>query len=553
MPAKPIIFTIDDEEQVRNAVERDLARHYRKDYRVIKASSGAEALETIRRLKQRNDAIALFLVDQRMPEMSGTEFLAEARMEYPEARKVLLTAYADTEAAISAINTVDLDHYLMKPWTPAEENLYPVLDDLISDWEATATLPYDGIRVAGTLWSASSHTIKDFLARSQIPYQFLDIERDADAKSLVEQANESTHQLPVVFFPDGSVLIEPSLTEVAEKVGLQTQADEPFYDLIVVGAGPTGLAAAVYGASEGVHTLLVEKETPGGQAGTSSRIENYLGFPKGLSGADLARRATAQASRLGAEILSAQEVVSVGLRDSYRVVTLANGSELACRAVVIATGVSVQELDVPGAQAVTGAGIYYGAAITEAASYQGKHVFVVGGANSAGQGAIFLSQYADQVTMLVRSSLAKSMSQYLIEQIEGRDNIDVQLGTEIVEVHGKDRLEAITIRDRETGETRREAAAATFVFIGASPHTKMLGDLVELSSAGFILTGPDLFINGERPARWKLKRDPYLMETSVPGIFAAGDVRHGVIRRVASAVGQGSTTISFVHEYLKTV
>jgi thioredoxin reductase (NADPH) len=553
MPAKPIIFTIDDEEQVRNAVERDLARHYRRGYRIMKASSGAEALDTVRRLKQRNDAIALFLVDQRMPEMSGTEFLAEARKEYPEARKVLLTAYADTEAAISAINTVGLDHYLMKPWTPAEEHLYPVLDDLISDWEATATLPYDGIRVAGTLWSASSHSIKDFLARSQIPYQFLDIERDADAKSLVEQANESTHQLPVVFFPDGSVLIEPSLTEVAEKVGLQTQADEPFYDLIVVGAGPTGLAAAVYGASEGVHTLLVDKETPGGQAGTSSRIENYLGFPKGISGADLARRATAQASRLGAEILSAQEVVSVGLRDPYRVVTLANGSELACRAVVIASGVSVRELDVPGAKALTGAGIYYGAAITEAASYKGEHVFVVGGANSAGQGAIFLSQYADQVTMLVRSSLAKSMSQYLIEQIEGRDNIDVQLGTEIVEVHGKDRLEAITIRDRETGETRRESAAATFVFIGASPHTKMLGDLVELSSAGFILTGPDLFINGERPAGWKLKRDPYLMETSVPGIFAAGDVRDGVIRRVASAVGQGSTTISFVHEYLKTV
>ena len=553
MPAKPIIFTIDDEEQVRNAVERDLARHYRKDYRIMKASSGAEALDTLHRLRQRNDTIALFLVDQRMPEMSGTEFLAEALKEYPEARKVLLTAYADTEAAISAINTVGLDHYLIKPWTPAEENLYPVLDDLISDWEATATLPYDGIRVAGTLWSASSHSIKDFLARSQIPYQFLDIERDADAKSLVEQANESTHQLPVVFFPDGSVLIEPSLTEVAEKAGLQTQADEPFYDLIVVGAGPTGLAAAVYGASEGVHTLLVDKETPGGQAGTSSRIENYLGFPKGISGADLARRATAQASRLGAEILSAQEVVSVGLRDPYRVVTLANGSELACRAVVIATGVSVQQLDVPGANALTGAGVYYGAAITEAASYKGEHVFVVGGANSAGQGAIFLSQYADQVTMLVRSSLAKSMSQYLIEQIEGRDNIDVQLGTEIVEVHGKDRLEAITIRDRETGETRQESAAATFVFIGASPHTKMLGDLVELSSAGFILTGPDLYTNGKRPKSWKLKRDPYLMETSVPGIFAAGDVRDGVIRRVASAVGQGSTTISFVHEYLKTV
>jgi thioredoxin reductase (NADPH) len=551
--AKPIILTVDDEEQVRSAVERDLARHYRKDYRIVKASSGTEALETVHRLKQRSDAIALFLVDQRMPEMSGTEFLAEARKVYPDARKVLLTAYADTEAAISAINTVGLDHYLMKPWTPAEENLYPVLDDLISDWESTATLPYDGIRVAGTLWSASSHNIKDFLARSQIPYQFLDIERDADAKSLVEQANESTHQLPVVFFPDGSLLIEPSLTEVAEKAGLRTRAAEPFYDLIVVGAGPAGLAAAVYGASEGVHTLLIDKETPGGQAGTSSRIENYLGFPKGLSGADLARRATAQASRLGAEILSAQEVVSIGLRDPYRVVTLANGSELACRAVIIATGVSVRELAVPGIENVTGAGVYYGAALTEAASYKGKHVYVVGGANSAGQGAIFLSQYADQVSMLVRSSLAKSMSRYLIEQIERCANIDVQLGTEVIEVHGNNRLEAITIRDRETSETRRESTPATFMFIGASPHTKMLGDLVELSSAGFVLTGPDLFINGKRPAEWKLRRDPYLMETSVPGIFAAGDVRHGVIRRVASAVGQGSTAISFVHEYLKTV
>jgi len=553
MPAKPIIFTVDDEEGVRNAVERDLARHYRKSYRIMKASSGAEALDTVRRLKQRNDSIALFLVDQRMPEMSGTEFLREAREIYPEARKVLLTAYADTEAAIDAINAVGLDHYLMKPWTPAEENLYPILDDLLSDWEASATHPYDGIRVAGTLWSASSHSIKDFLARSQIPYQFLDIERDAAAKSLVEQTNETTHKLPVVFFPDGNVLVEPSLTEVAEKLGLQTQADNPFYDLIVVGAGPAGLAAAVYGASEGVHTLLIDKETPGGQAGTSSRIENYLGFPKGLSGADLARRATAQASRLGAEILSTQEVVSVGLRDTYRTVTLADGSELACRAMVIATGVSVRELDVPGAHALAGAGVYYGAAITEAASYKGKHVFVVGGANSAGQGAIFLSRYADQVTMLVRSSLAKSMSQYLIEQIEGRDNIDVRLGTEIVEVHGDDRLEAITIRDRESGDTLKETAAAIFVFIGASPHTKILGDMFQLCPDGFVRTGRDLFVDGERPASWKLDRDPFLMETNVPGVFAAGDVRFGVIRRVASAVGQGSAVVSFVHEYLKTV
>ena len=551
--AKPIILTIDDEASVRNAVERDLARQYRKDFRIIKASSGAEGLETVRKLKQRNEPVALFLVDQRMPEMTGTEFLADALTTYPEARKVLLTGYADTDAAISAINTVGLDHYLMKPWTPAEENLYPILDDLISDWQATATMPYDGIRVAGTLWSASSHNIKDFLARSQIPYQFLDIERDADARALVEQSNEATHKLPVIFFPNGTTLVDPTLTELAKKVGLHTEAAELFYDLIVVGAGPAGLAAAVYGASEGVHTLLVDQETPGGQAGTSSKIENYLGFPKGLSGADLARRATAQATRLGAEILSAQGVASISLRDPYRIVTLANGTELACRAIVIASGVSVRELDVPGIAAVTGAGVYYGAALSEAANYKGKHVYVVGGANSAGQGAIFLSRYAEQVTMLVRSSLAKSMSSYLIEQIEGRDNIDVQLGTEVVEVHGDDRLEAITISDQETGETRKEATPAMFAFIGALPHTKMLGDLVEMSNAGFILTGPDMFVDGKRPAAWKLKREPFLMETSVPGIFAAGDVRHGVVRRVASAVGQGSTAISFVHEYLKTV
>lgn len=550
---KPIILTVDDEAQVRNAVERDLARHYRKDFRVLKASSGAEGLETIHRLKQRNEVVALFLVDQRMPEMSGTEFLAEARKEYPEARKVLLTAYADTEAAIAAINTVGLDQYLMKPWTPAEEHLYPVLDDLISDWQATATVPYDGIRVAGALWSASSHSIKDFLARSQIPYRFFDIERDADVRSMVEQANAGTHQLPVVFFPDGETLVDPGITELAEKAGLRTEAANPFYDLIVVGAGPAGLGAAVYGASEGVHTLLIDKETPGGQAGTSSRIENYLGFPKGLSGADLARRATAQASRLGAEILSAQEVVSVDRRDPYRIVKLANGSELACHAVVIATGVSIRELEVRGIEGVTGAGVYYGAALTEAANYRGQHVYVVGGANSAGQGAMFLSQHAGQVTMLVRSSLAKSMSAYLIEQIEGQDNIDVQLGWEVVEVHGQNQLEAISIRDHETREIRQESTPAVFVFIGAKPHTEILQNRVALSPQGFVLTGPDLWVDGARPADWQLKRDPYLMETNIPGVFAAGDVRNGVIRRVASAVGQGSAVVSFVHEYLKTV
>ena len=551
--AKPIILTIDDEEPVRNAVERDLRQRYSKDFRILKASSGAEALETVRQLKQRNDSIALFLADQRMPEMSGTEFLAAARDAYPEARKVLLTAYADTEAAISAINRVGLDHYLMKPWTPPEENLYPILDDLIEDWRASATAPYAGIRVAGTLWSAGSHTIKDFLARAQIPYQFLDIERDADARTLVEQVDEAQYRLPVVFFPDGSVLVEPGLTELAEKIGHQIRATQPFYDLIVVGAGPAGLAAALYGASEGVKTLLIDKETPGGQAGTSARIENYLGFPKGLSGADLARRATAQAARLGAEILSTQEVVRIDLRDLYRVVTLADGSELVCRALVLATGVSVRELDVPGASALTGAGVYYGAARTEAANYRGEHVYVVGGSNSAGQGAVFLSRYADRVTMVVRGDLVKSMSRYLIDQIEKHENIDVRVGCEVVETHGTDRLESITIRHRETEETSREETPALFVFIGAKPHTRMLGDLVALSPDGFVLTGPDLLVDGKRPPRWSLKRDPFLMETNVPGIFAAGDVRYGVIRRVASAVGQGSAVVSFVHEYLKTV
>jgi thioredoxin reductase (NADPH) len=535
--ATPTILIIDDEPQVCNAIERDLRRHYRRDYRMIKAYSGPEALETVQQLKQRNAPVALFLSDQRMPGMGGVEFLAEAMKLYPEARRVLLTAYADTEAAISAINTVGLDHYLVKPWSPPEQNLYPILDDLLSDWLATAQIPYDGIRVAGTLWSASSHAIKDFLARSQIPYQWLDIEQDAEARELVATVNQEQHRLPVVFFPDGQTLINPDITMVAEKAGLRTQATQPFYDLIIVGAGPAGLAAAVYGASEGLRTLLIDKETTGGQAGTSSRIENYLGFPKGLSGADLARRATAQAQRLGAEILTAQEVTRVRAKDHYRLVTLADGTELSCHALIIATGVSVRRLDVPGIEAVTGAGVYYGAAMTEAAFYRGEHVYM---------------------------ALSTTMSQYLIDQINSTKNIEVLMRTEVVEVHGQDRLEAITIRNNETGETCTKPTPAMFVFIGAMPHTDLVAGVVELSEAGFILTGPDLireFIltgpdlirDGRSPKNWRLKRDPYLMETSVPGIFAAGDVRHGVVRRVASAVGLGSTAVSFVHQYLKTV
>jgi thioredoxin reductase (NADPH) len=551
---KPIILTVDDESQVLNAIERDLRQHYRSDYRIIKANSGAEALETVQQLKARNAPIGLFLADQRMPNMSGTEFLVEAMKLYPEARKVLLTAYADTEAAIASINTIGLDYYLMKPWHPPEQNLYPILDDLLGDWLATAQIPFDGIRVAGTLWSARSHTIKDFLARSQIPYQWLDIEQNAEARALVEAINDEQRRLPVVFFPDGSTLIDPTITTLAEKVGLRTQAAQPFYDLIIVGAGPAGLAAAVYGASEGLRTLLIDKETTGGQAGTSSRIENYLGFPKGLSGADLARRATAQATRLGAEILTAQEVIRVRADGPYRCVTLANGTELSCHALIIATGASLHLLDIPGIAPITGAGVYYGAALTEAVHYKGKQMFVVGGANSAGQGAMFFARYASKVTMLVRgSALEKGMSQYLVDQINSTENIEVRLRTNITEVIGTDRLEALVIKNDDTGETETVPAAALFIFIGARPHSDFVADVVERNSAGFILTGPDLVSNGHRPKKWQLKRDPFLLETSVPGIFAVGDVRQSAVRRVASAVGQGSTAVSFVHQYLKTV
>ena len=552
--ANPIILTVDDEIEVSHAIERDLRQHYHNDYRITTANSGSQAIEIVQQLKQRNDQIALFLVDQRMPGMEGTEFLAEAMKLYPDARKVLLTAYADTQAAITAINTIELDYYIMKPWSPPEENLFPILDDLLSDWLATAQIPFDGIRVAGTLWSASSHKIKDFLARSQVPYQWLDIEKDSEAMALVEATNKEQHRLPVIFFPDGRKLIDPDITTLAEYIGLQTQATQPFYDLIIIGAGPAGLGGAVYGASEGLRTLLIDKETTGGQAGTSSRIENYLGFPKGLSGADLARRATAQATRLGAEILTTQEVTQVRVSDQYRFVTLADGTELSCHAIIIATGVSLRTLDVPGAEAVTGAGVYYGAAFTEAAYYKGDHMFVVGGANSAGQGAMFFSRYASKVTILVRgSALKKSMSQYLVDQINDTENIEVRLQTSVAEVIGTKQLEALVLKNNDTGKIETIPARVLFSFIGAKPHTDFLANVVERNEAGFILTGQDLIRNGRRPKHWHLKRDPFLLETSVPGIFAAGDVRQGAVRRVASAVGQGSNAVSFVHQYLKTI
>lgn len=552
--AKTIVMTVDDEPQVLNAVERDLRQHFQSEYRVIKAGSGAEALETVHQLKRRNDIVALFLVDQKMPNMTGTEFLEGARKVYPEAKKVLLTAYADTEAAIASINSIGLDHYLMKPWDPPEQNLYPVLDDLLSDWHANAVVPYDGIRVAGTLWSASSHHVKDFLARNQVPYQWLDIENNSEAMAMVEAAQESTHQLPVVFFPDGSTLINPDTKALADKAGLTTEASRPFYDLIIIGGGPAGLAASVYGASEGLSTVMFEKAGIGGQAGMSARIENYLGFPKGLSGADLARRATTQAKRLGAELVSAREVVELRVEDPYRFIKMANGDELSCHALMLATGVDVRELNVPGAEEITGAGLFYSAAVTEAANYKEKRVFVVGGANSAGQGAVFLSEYASQVTMLVRgSSLEVSMSQYLIDQIANCKNIDLMLGTEILEVQGDNTLNSVLVMNKDTEETEEVEGAAMFVFIGAVPRSNLVDGLVERDRAGFVLTGPDLIENGDRPKGWRLKRDPYIFETSVPGIFAVGDVRHGSVKRVAAAIGEGSACLQSIHRYLSTV
>jgi len=552
--AKPVILTVDDEPEVLGAIDRDLRQHYRSDYRILKAGSGREALEAARQLKQRATPVALFIVDQRMPEMTGTELLREVRRLYPESRRVLLTAYADTEAAIAAINEVALNHYLLKPWHPPDQRLYPVLDDLLSDWAAQARLPYDGIRVAGARWSPQSYAVKDFLSRNQVPYQWIDIEQDPPTRELVEPlAGDLTH-LPVVLFPDGSHLVAPTNRDLAEKVGMQTRAALPFYDLVIVGAGPAGLAAAVYGASEGLRTLLIEHNAPGGQAGTSSQIENYLGFPAGVSGADLARRAATQARRFGAEILGAQEVVGLRRGDPYRVVRLADGTDVSCYAVVLATGVAVRMLELPGLEPLFGIGVYYGAAMTEAATYRDQDVCIVGGGNAAGQGALFFSRYARRVTLLVRAnSLAQSMSQYLVDRIKATPNLEVLTRVEVAAVRGQTRLERVVVRHLESGGERELEAAALFIFIGAAPRTEMVAGLVERDDKSFILTGPDLPRADRRPRGWTLDRDPFLYETSVPGIFAVGDVRAGSGKRVAAAVGEGSGVVGMIHRYLETV
>lgn len=555
--AKPAILTVDDDAEVLRAVERDLRRKYGADYRVLRADSGQAALEAVRELKVRNNPVALFLVDQRMPGMSGVEFLKQAITLYPDAKRVLLTAYADTDAAIKAINDAGVDHYLLKPWDPPEENLYPVLDDLLDDWRADYHPPFEGIRVLGNRWSPASHNIKDFLARNHVPYQWLDIEAadsDAEVRRLVESLDEEEkHHLPLVIFSDGARNPEPTASDVAERGGLQSRATEEFYDLAIVGGGPAGLAAAVYGASEGLRTVMVEREAPGGQAGMSSRIENYLGFPSGLSGADLARRAVVQAKRFGVEILSA-EATGMRAEGPYRFLKLAGGSEISCHALLIATGVQWRKLDVPGVERVTGSGVYYGAAMTEAISCKDEDVYVVGGANSAGQAVMYFSRYARRVVMLVRGdSLAKSMSQYLIDQIKQTPNIQVELNSSVMEVHGEDHLKEISIYCTQSNETNRVPANCFFILIGAMPHTDWLDGAVARDERGFIMTGPDLMREGKRPRGWTLERDPGLLETNVPGVFAVGDVRKGSVKRVASSVGEGSVAISFVHQYLSKV
>ncbi|HEY7441260.1 MAG TPA: FAD-dependent oxidoreductase [Vicinamibacterales bacterium] len=551
--AKPVILAVDDDREVLGAIERDLRQHYRSGYRILKAQSGREALEAVRQLKIRGAAIALFLVDQRMPEMTGTELLLELRKLYPDARKVLLTAYADTEVAIKSINDVGLDYYLMKPWDPPDQRLYPVLDDLLSDWTAHVRLPFEGVRVAGGRWSRESYRVKEFLSRNHVPYQWIDIDNDQSMRELVSSLSNSLTRLPVVFFPDGGHLIAPSNVELADKVGLATTAHLPFYDLVIIGGGPAGLANAVYGASEGLKTLLIEQSAPGGQAGMSSRIENYLGFPSGISGAELARRATDQARRFGVEMLTAREVVGLRRADPFRIVQMANGTEVSCHAVLIATGMSVRTLEAPGVEPLVGAGIYYGAATTEAATYRGQDVCVVGGANSAGQGALFFTRYARRVVMIVRGKdLSAAMSQYLIDRINATPSIEVMTRTEVAGARGADHLEQVIVRNVDTSEERALDIAAMFIFIGSAPRSEVAAGLLALDEKGFILTGPDLLRNGVRTG-WNLERDPFLFETSMPGVFAAGDVRAGSNRRVAAAVGEGSAAIYTIHQYLETV
>lgn len=547
---KPAIVTVDDDPAVSQAITRDLRRQYGSEYQIIPATSGAEALDLLTKLALRQRPVALIASDQRMPTMTGVEMLEQARTHAPDAKTVLVTAYADTDVAIRAINEIGLDYYLLKPWDPPSERLYPVVDDLLADWQAGQTPAVASLRLIGHRWSDRTHEIKTFLARNYVHYEWLDIERDDEAGRLCELAEATSADLPLVLVTDGDELRSPTTLELATALGLATSAQQPIYDLCIVGAGPAGLAASVYGASEGLETVIVEREAPGGQAGQSAAIENYLGFPKGLSGADLTRRAVTQARRFGAEMVLARDVVGLDVRGPVRAVKFDDGSEIEARAVLVATGVSYRLLDAAGVGDLAGRGVYYGATASEAHSCEGDDVYVVGAANSAGQAVLNLARYAKRVVMLVRSdSLEKSMSRYLVERIQATENVEVRLESEVVGGRGDDHLEGLTIRDRGSGAEEDVTTNWLFVFIGAQPRTDWLGDAVQRDPKGFVVTGPEVAGSGS----WPLARPPFALETSVPGVFAAGDVRLDSMKRVASAVGEGAMSVYLAHRYLATI
>lgn len=552
---KPIILSVDDDPQVLRSLKRDLRSQYKTDYRIISTDSAKEALEATEELKKKGEVIALFLSDQRMPEMLGVAFLEKAKIFFPEAKRVLLTAYSDTDAAIKAINDVRLDYYLLKPWDPPEQKLFPILNELLEDWQLTYRPDYKGLSVVGYPYSPMSHNLKDWLAGNLFPYRWLDVGSEK-ADELLALHNLADAKPPIVIFEDGSHLANPGVTDVATKLGLSATATEELYDVVIIGAGPAGLAAAVYGGSEGLKTLVIEKRAPGGQAGTSSRIENYLGFPSGLSGAELTRRATAQTLRFGVEMVIPREVVDIEIKDNYKVLTLDDDSKVTAKAIILTTGVEYRYLQAEGAENFTGAGVYYGAAMTEANACKGRDIYVVGGGNSAGQGAVYLSKYARSVTILVRKpDLTSSMSSYLIDQINAIDNIDVIGYREVVKVSGEeDRVKHLTLKNTEDNSTEEVDADALFIFIGSRPRTEWLerGQIM-IDKRGFIFTGRDLLATEERRKGWSLERNPFLLETCQSGIFAAGDVRSGAMNRVASAVGEGAMAIKFVHEYLASV
>jgi thioredoxin reductase (NADPH) len=548
---KPIIFLLDDDPAVLQAIARDVRAMYRKEYRIMSTQYAGEALDALKQLKNKGDTVALFLSDQRMPEMLGVDFLKKAKVIFPEAKRILLTAYSDTDAAIRAINQVQLDYYLLKPWDPPSEKLYPILNDQLDEWRSNFIPDFQGIKIVGYQWSPKSHEIKDFLSGNLVPYQWLDFINDPKAKEILTLNNLDERELPVVFFEDGEYLTQPSLSALGAKAGMSVEVKQKMYDVAIIGAGPAGLASGVYGGSEGLNTILIEKRAPGGQAGTSSRIENYLGFPNGLSGAELSRRAITQATRFGIEFLSPQEVMKIEANENYKLLTLKDGGQVNAKTIIITTGVDYRKHPAVGIDKFTGAGVYYGAATTEANACSNKEVFIVGGGNSAGQAAMYLSKFAKKVHVNIRKpDLSSSMSQYLIDQITDTDNIEVMGFTEIVEVKGADSLAEVVVKDTKTNELMNYEASALFIFIGAKPITDWISlDLIK-DEKGYLETGSLLLKYKSFKKNWPLEREPFLLETCVPGVFAAGDVRSGAMNRVASAVGEGSMAIKFVHQYL---